>query len=65
MYKGNIVYYIQWSTIQSQVKRKSCRLQQVREKQIPHGMTYMWNVKNKESKHDKTETDSSIQKTNW
>lgn len=45
-------------------RTKSCHLQQVREKQIPHGMTYMWNVKTKKSKHDKAETDSSIQKTN-
>ena len=28
-------------------RMKSCHLQQVREKQIPHGMTYMWNGKNK------------------
>lgn len=46
-------------------KNKSCHLQQVRGKQILHGMTYMWNVENRKSKHNKTETDSSIQKTNW
>ena len=28
-------------------------------------ITYMWNLKNKTNEHNKTETDSQIQRTDW
>ena len=36
----------------------------IRQRQILYDFTYMWNLKNKTNKHNKTETELQIQRTN-
>ena len=41
------------------------RLPEVRQRQIPYDITYMWNLKMTQMNFYETETDSQTKKTDW